>query len=122
LVSDEPEKFLEIEEHLLREGRNAIFCEMENAISKMEETKSDYIVLTGLFDEYVRLCSSILSVMASLLFPKSDGEEHDAQLDLASSIVEKYGEKKKVICYNSIIKQKPLIQKRCEAFGLIPVK
>jgi hypothetical protein len=52
----------------------------------------------------------------------SDDDEHDAELDLASSIVEKYGEKKKVICYNSIIQKKPILQKRCEAFGLSPVK
>jgi hypothetical protein len=36
--------------------------------------------------------------------------------------VEKYGEKKKVICFNSIIQKKPILQKRCEAFGLTPVK
>lgn len=59
---------------------------------------------------------------ADLLALCSDDEEHDAELDLASSIVEKYGESKKVICYNSIIQKKPALQKRCQAFGLTPVK
>ena len=53
---------------------------------------------------------------------RSNEEDHDAELDVASSIVEKYGEKKKVICFNSIIQKKPILQKRCEAFGLSPVK
>lgn len=101
-VTDAPEEFAAAEAHLTSQGRNAMFCTMEDVLELIERTQSDHIVLTGLFN--------------------TNEEDHDAELDVASSIVEKYGEKKKVICFNSIIQKKPILQKRCEAFGLSPVK
>jgi hypothetical protein len=52
-VTDAPEEFAAAEAHLTSQGRNAMFCTMEDVLELIERTQSDHIVLTGLFNTYV---------------------------------------------------------------------
>ncbi len=52
-VTDTPEEFAAAEVHLTSQGRNAMFCTMEDVLELIEQTKCDHIVLTGLFNTYV---------------------------------------------------------------------